>query len=263
MNRIVLAAACFSAATALSACNSAANAHVARPPTPVVSTTSASPVTAPTTPGAVSRSPAASPAPARSASVVTGAAPAFRWTSRAVTTAELGKSWRPGCPVGASSLRALGLTYWGFDHRAHTGTLVINARVVPAVVSALRSMYAARFPIRRMVPIAAYGGDDNASMVADNTSAFNCRAAVANGPKTWSMHAFGEAIDFNAVENPYTLDGRVYPPAGKPYTDRSRTRPGMVVPGSAAVRAFSAVGWGWGGRWSSSPDYQHFSSNGK
>ena len=190
-------------------------------------------------------------------------APAFRWSSRRVTASELGKSWRPGCPVGPASLRAVAVTFWGFDHRAHTGTLVVNARVVSPVVSALRAMYGARFPIRKMVPIAAYGGDDNTSMAADNTSAFNCRAAVANGPKRWSMHAYGEAIDFNAVENPYTLDGRVYPPNGKPYTNRSNVRPGMVVRGSAPVRAFSAVGWGWGGYWSSSPDYQHFSSNGK
>ena len=29
------------------------------------------------------------------------------------------------------------------------------------------------------------------------------------------------------------------------------------------VHAFAAVGWGWGGNWSSTPDYQHFSSNGR
>ena len=145
---------------------------------------------------------------------------------------------------------------------AHRHPLV-NARVVPAVVDAFRQIYGAWFPIRQMVPIAAYGGDDNKSMAADNTSSFNCRAAVSNGPKTWSMHAFGEAIDINTVENPYTLDGTVRPPSGKPYTDRSRVRRGMIVRGSTPTRAFSAVGWGWGGNWSSSPDYQHFSTNGK
>ena len=77
------------------------------------------------------------------------------------------------------------------------------------------------------------------------------------------MHAFGLAIDINTLENPYTLDGRVYPPAGKPYTNRRNVRRGMIVAGSAPVGAFSAMGWGWGGRWSSSPDYQHFSANGK
>ena len=180
-----------------------------------------------------------------------------------MTTAELGKSWHQGCPVGAASLRAVTLTFWGFDRAAHTGTLVVNARVVSAVVDAFRQVYAARFPIRQMVPIAAYGGDDNKSMAADNTSSFNCRPAVSNGPKTWSMHAFGEAIDINTVENPYTLDGTVRPPSGKPYTNRSWVRPGMIVRGTAPTRAFSAVGWGWGGNWSSSPDYQHFSTNGR
>ena len=29
------------------------------------------------------------------------------------------------------------------------------------------------------------------------------------------------------------------------------------------VAAFARVGWGWGGRWTGSPDYQHFSTNGR
>ena len=165
--------------------------------------------------------------------------------------------------MGPSGLRAVTFTFWGFDGKAHSGTLVVNASAVGAITGAFRRIYDARFPIRRIVPVSAYGGDDNASMAADNTSAFNCRYAVANGPKQWSMHAYGDAVDINTLENPYTLDGRVYPPAGKPYTNRRNVRPGMIVAGSAPVRAFSEMGWGWGGRWSSSPDYQHFSSNGK
>lgn len=187
----------------------------------------------------------------------------FRSNVSAVTAADLGKSWHTGCPVGPAALRALTMTFWGFDHQAHSGSLIVNASAVTAVRDAFHVMYDGRFPIRRMVPIAAYGGDDNKSMASDNTSAFNCRYAVANGPKSWSMHAYGEAVDIDTLENPYTLDGRVYPPAGKPYTDRSRQRGGMIVPGSLPVRAFSSVGWGWGGRWSSSPDYQHFSANGR
>jgi hypothetical protein len=35
----------------------------------------------------------------------------------------------------------------------------------------------------------------------------------------------------------------------------------MAYWGGALVEAFAAVGWQWGGRWSS-PDYQHFSSSG-
>lgn len=189
--------------------------------------------------------------------------PAFRWHSASVAGVTLGRSWRPGCPVGPSGLRAVTLTTWGFDRHAHAGTLIVATHAVPAVVAVFRRLYAARFPIRRMVPIAAYGGSDDRSMAADNTSAFNCRAAVSDGPKTWSMHAYGLAVDLDPLENPYTLNGRVYPPAGAPYTDRSRIRRGMIVPRGPVVAAFSAVGWGWGGRWSSSPDLQHFSVNGK
>ena len=85
---------------------------------------------------------------------------------------------------------------------AHTGVLVVNSAVVRPVVTVMKSAYAARFPIRRMTPIARYGGDDNKSMAADNTSAFNCRNAVAAGAQHWSMHAFGEAIDINPVGTP-------------------------------------------------------------
>src|SRR5205823_13178637 len=138
----------------------------------------------------------------------------------------------------------------------------VNRGIVAPVVSAFRRIYSARFPIRRLQPIAAYGGSDDRSMAADNTSGFNCRRAVSNGPPSWSMHAYGEAVDIDPLENPYRLDGKILPPAGAPYMDRGNVRPGMVVRGSAPVLAFAAIGWGWGGNWSSTPDYQHFSTNG-
>ena len=96
-----------------------------------------------------------------------------------------------------------------------------------------------------------------------NTSSFNCRYAVAPGPKSWSMHAYGEAIDVNTVENPYIQNGRVTPPNAKAYADRTNVRPGMAVEGGALVRAFALAGWSWGGRWRTSPDYEHFSTNGR
>jgi len=154
------------------------------------------------------------------------------------------------------------MSYWGFDGQAHTGTMVVNAAVVDAVVRVFSSLYDAHFPLREMVPQAAYGGDDNAAAAADDTSGFNCRYAVAPGPPSWSVHAYGEAIDVNDVENPYFEGTTVIPPAGAAYAQRSDVRPGMAVPGGPLVTAFAAVGWQWGGRWSGSPDYQHFSANG-
>ena len=99
-------------------------------------------------------------------------------------------------------------------------------------------------------------------MSVDNTSAFNCRYAVAPGPKRWSVHAYGEAIDVNPVENPYLSGGKILPPEGSRYADRSKTRRGMARAGGVLVDAFTAAGWKWGGRWSFSPDWQHFSVNG-
>ncbi len=168
-----------------------------------------------------------------------------------------------GCgPVGPERLRRLRLSFWGFDGRPHVGTIVVHESVVTDVETVFRTLFQERFPIRQMQPVDAYRGSDPDSMAADNTSAFNCRAAVAPGPVHWSAHAYGQAVDVNTVENPY-LDGTaVLPPAGAAYRDRSRYRPGMAVPGGLLVAAFAAVGWKWGGRWPSSQDYQHFSRTG-
>ena len=172
-----------------------------------------------------------------------------------------GVSWRPGCPVPLGDLRLIALTYRGFDGRAHTGQLVANRDAASTLVGVFRRLYAARFPIRRMQLVDAYGGDDFRSIEADNTSAFNCRAAT--GSTHWSQHAYGRAIDVNPIENPYVSGGTSSHAASKPYLDRSRHRPGMAYEGGVLVESFRAAGWGWGGTWSGIKDYQHFSATGR
>ena len=113
-----------------------------------------------------------------------------------------------------------------------------------------------------LVPEDARRGNDNAAADADDTSGFNCRYAVAPGPPRWSVHAYGEAIDVNDVQNPYVDGSTIIPPAGAAYLDRDKVRPGMAVAGGELVKAFASVGWYWGGRWTASPDYQHFSLTG-
>jgi D-alanyl-D-alanine carboxypeptidase-like protein len=189
-------------------------------------------------------------------------APPFTHTVSRVTRAQLPYSWHSGCPVPPSQLRRLRVAYWGFDGSAHTGMLVANADAVDDLVHVFSRLYAARFPIRRMRPIDAYRGRDEPSLEADNTAAFNCRYAVAPGPRRWSAHAYGRAIDVNPVENPYLEGGRVHPRNGRAYVNRARVRRGMAVRGGLLVRAFANVGWAWGGRWAGSPDYQHFSATG-
>jgi D-alanyl-D-alanine carboxypeptidase len=190
------------------------------------------------------------------------ALPPYHASARPVTAAQLGASWHAGCPVGPAQLRTLRVSYVGFDGRAHTGALVVHRDAVGAVTTVFRRLYVTRFPISRMQPVARYGGSDRRSMAADNTSAFNCRYASAPGPKRWSAHAFGKAIDVNTIENPYVQGSYVSPAAGRAYLDRSRYRPGMAVAGGVLVRAFASVGWLWGGRWAATPDYQHFSATG-
>jgi hypothetical protein len=191
----------------------------------------------------------------------TTAAPTFSGRVTTVSVAQLASSYRAGCPVGPDGLRLLRMSFWGFDNRPHMGAMVVNATVAQSVLTVFSMLFRAHFPIRRMVTVDAYGGDDHASMAADNTSGFNCRSVDGSDPPRWSAHAYGEAIDVNTVENPYVSGSLVLPAAGNAFLDRGNLRPGMAGPGTAVNGAFASVGWFWGGRWPS-PDYQHFSKNG-
>ena len=124
---------------------------------------------------------------------------------------------------------------------------------------------AARRPQRipLVLAVSATLAAGTAVSAANHTSAFNCRKSTGSAT-SWSRHAYGMAIDINPVENPYvTRSGRVDPIAGKAFTNRARPRPGMLTPGSAGVKAFTAAGWKWGGAWTSAKDYQHFSNDGR
>jgi hypothetical protein len=192
------------------------------------------------------------------ASAAGGAEPAFQAKVNAVRWDDLRFTYRAGCPVGPPQLRTVEVSYWDFSGEPQVGRIVVARRVADGVVDVFRQLWAKRFPIRRLQPISAYRGDDDASMAADNTSGFNCR--FVGGTKRWSMHAYGEAIDVNTVENPYIRGSTVSPPGGRAFLDRSRYRKGMAVRDGVLVRAFASVGWKWG---ASFGDYQHFSTTGR
>lgn len=168
-------------------------------------------------------------------------------------------SWRPGCPVPLSRLRYVTVSYVGFRGTARTGELVVHRAHAQSMVSVFERLYELRFPIRRMRLVDEYGGDDDASMAANNTSAFNCR--YKGSGTTWSEHAYGKALDVNPVQNPYVYRGTADPAAGQRYVDRSPLRAGMVT--RAVRRTFATHGWEWGGDWRAVKDYQHFSANGR
>ena len=204
---------------------------------------------------------------ARSAGAATPATPAFEssiHTIDATLKAQMVKSgsWKPSDPVPLSKLRLIEVSFWGFDGKAHTGKLVVNSAWAAKLCTVFHTLYDARFRIHHMGLIDLYGGDDEKSMAADNTSAYNGRY-VSGRAGVWSMHAYGLAIDINTVENPWIDGSDVSPAGGQAFEDRTLKAPGMIHSNDVVVKAFKAIGWKWGGYWSGGKDYQHFSSNGK
>lgn len=168
-----------------------------------------------------------------------------------------GVSWHPGCPVSLDGLRLLHLSFHGFDGTAHNGELVVARRWAERVVGVFRTLFDAGFPIERMVLVDDFGASDDASTLANNTSAFNCRPVTGGGG--WARHAYGTAIDLDPRQNPYVYpDGHLLDSAAEPYRDRSGRAPGVIHERDAVYRAFTSIGWRWGGHFTDTPDPQHF-----
>ena len=167
--------------------------------------------------------------------------------------------WRNGCPVPLDKLVLVEVPHWDFGGQVREGQLVVSSRVAEDVRKAFLRLYRSRFPVARLETIDRFHGDDDASMAANNSSAFNCRPK--KGSKGVSRHAYGEAIDLNPLMNPFVHGRKVEPPEGRRWLSRA-VEPGVIVEDGPAVKAFESIGWKWGGRWKRSKDYQHFSASG-
>lgn len=182
--------------------------------------------------------------------------PDYRPMIGAVVESEVALSWRTGCPVSPSNLRAVEVDHVDFDGAHRRGTLVVNADVAEDIATIFGVLYRAGYPIASIRPVDEFGADDDASMEANNTSAFNCRSVT--GGSAWSRHSFGRAIDINPIQNPYVSGDVVLPPTGSDFLDRSSYHPAMIRPGDVVTSAFADAGWRWGGNFRSLRDYQHF-----
>jgi hypothetical protein len=169
-------------------------------------------------------------------------------------------SWQPICPVQPSQLRYLTMSFRGFDARAHTGEMLVNANVAQAVVSVFKRLFAAGFPIEEMRITSKAELNLPPTGDGNNTESFICRPP--SGRAHWSAHAYGLAIDLNPFNNPYVHGDLVLPELASSYLDRDWVRSGMVRDGGPAVTAFESIGWKWGGRWSGPVDFMHFSATG-
>lgn len=164
--------------------------------------------------------------------------------------------WRPGCPLARTDLRRVEVNHYTFDGTVERGALVVNRDVAPAIAEIFTELFDKKFPIRKMRPVEAYGGDVNASLRDDNTSAYNCRRPdQINAPPQFSPHANGRAIDINPRENPW-MDLRCQCWVPTPETRARVPGPGVIVKGGLVWRLFRERGWIWQNI--KVPDYMHF-----
>jgi hypothetical protein len=176
-------------------------------------------------------------------------------------------AWHQGCPVPMSGLRLLTVSHRDFRGRTQTGQLIVNRSAAAPLRRVFRQLYHLHFPIRHMRLDDAYGPRAQRPRDGDISGSFECRQAVPSpctggrGTGSWSMHAYGLAVDINPVENPYVGCGQSRDPRARRYRDRSVHRPGMVT--RRVIAAFRSIGWGWGGAWAgNTKDYMHFSTTG-
>ncbi|MBG0738649.1 M15 family metallopeptidase [Paeniglutamicibacter antarcticus] len=172
-----------------------------------------------------------------------------------VTADMLPYTYRGGCPVPVSDLKAVIFDHLGFDGAVHEGTIIVHRAIAGSLLEGLAAALELGFPIQQAVPVDddAYRGDDHASMAANNSSGFNYRTIA--GTTRVSMHSLGLAVDINPLLNPYLArDGSWYPEA----THIERVdRPGALTASHHLTKTLTGLGFEWGGSWAR-PDYHHF-----
>ena len=172
-----------------------------------------------------------------------------------------GCSYQENDNIPLEELRYVQVLYYGFDGETHMGELIVNREIAEDVLEIFQELYEAQYPIERMELVDNYGGDDEASMAANNTSAFNYR--TISGTSRLSNHSYGKAIDLNPFYNPYVYtskDGQIHcePAEAVEYEDRSKDFPHKIDQEDLAWKLFTAHGFSWGGDWNTRKDYQHF-----
>ncbi len=169
-------------------------------------------------------------------------------------------------PIGCERLQVIRFSYVDFDGKQRDdGEIMVMDAAAPQVAALFDQLRARGFALAGARLMQHYRGDDQASMRANNSSAFNDRAITnASAP---SLHAYGLAIDINPVQNPFVeigKDGRaqVSPASGGRYLNRQSARPGKPARKGMAeevVELFAQHGFTiWGGDWDAPIDYQHF-----
>ncbi len=168
-----------------------------------------------------------------------------------------GNSWKKECPIKLEDLRYIKLSYWDFNNIEQTGEIIVHKELSDDVVDIFKEFYDKKYLIYSLKLVSDFKADDNRSMAANNSSAFNCRKVA--GTKSWSNHTYGRAIDINPVQNPYIRkNGAVEPENGKKYVDRKVKHHAIIRKNDLVYNIFKKYNWFWGGNWRTVKDYQHF-----
>jgi hypothetical protein len=171
-----------------------------------------------------------------------------------------GKSYHDNPNITRDSLRYIRTLHYDLQGRIHIGEMVCNRRIAAEVADIFRQLFAAKYPIERMVLIDNYNAVDEESMRANNSSSFCYR--VVHGSTHLSAHALGMAVDINTLYNPYIKvkpDTTIVQPSNAlKYCNRSAKFPYKIVEGDLCYRLFVSHGFEWGGAWHTLKDYQHF-----
>ena len=172
-----------------------------------------------------------------------------------------GKTYKENPYIGRDDLRHIRALHWDYDNQMHVGEMIVNKEIADRVVSILRQLFDAKYPIQRMLLPDVYDADDETQMRDNNSSSF-CYRAIAGSSKL-SKHARGLAIDINTLYNPYYKgrdDGTrfIQPATAADYCDRTWDFPYKIDHDDLCFRLFTAAGFEWGGDWTTRKDFQHF-----
>lgn len=170
----------------------------------------------------------------------------------------LNVSYPEDCSVSLEDLRYVNIRYVDFYDTEQDGEIVCNRSIAEDLTEIFMDLYHERYQLESVRLVDDFGGDDDASMLANNTSCFNYRTVA--GSSKLSNHALGLAIDINPLYNPWVNHGEVIPAESAAYADRSADFPHKIDEDDYCCQCFVNHGFFWGGNWNN-PDFQHFQRN--
>mgnify|MGYP005607387807 FL=1 len=164
----------------------------------------------------------------------------------------------PTCPQEIlDALVLVNVNFFCFDGETHDGQIVVHQDLQQDITELFEFMLQQKFPLQEVAPIVKYDWNDEASMAANNSSAFNYRLVINTDRVSW--HGYGRAIDINPKINPVVVpeEGKwgITQPANGSYNIEE---PGTLYAGHEVVEFMKARGWYWYGDWEEYKDYQHF-----